>query len=55
MRYACGGECGYVGGGGREVVERERERERESVLLFNFNFICLKNRELGVNQYIAEL
>ena len=34
---------------------REREREREAVLLFNFNFICLKNRELGVNQYIAEL
>ena len=29
MRYAGGGECGYAGGGGREVVERERERERE--------------------------
>ena len=26
MRYARGGECGYAGGGGREVLERERER-----------------------------
>ena len=42
MRYARGGECGYAGGGGREVVERERERG--VVHLFNFNFICLKNR-----------
>ena len=42
MRYAGGGECGYAGGGGREVLGRERERG--AVQLFNFNFICLKNR-----------